>query len=75
MAEQYVYSFMHYEIEHCYDCPLEYDYLYCQLDPFTGGKRSIELTDWDDGTRPANCPLSYLAKVNIQTNPPIDLKL
>lgn len=72
MVEQHVYSFMCDEIECCYDCPLDYDYIYCKLDPFTDGKLTIELTDWDDGARPVNCPLDDIAKVRIQTNPPID---
>lgn len=50
-----VYFFKYLKVDNCYDCPLCYDYMHCTI----AGEK-IEVTDYDDGKRPDNCPLKEL---------------
>lgn len=62
------YSFKYPEITNCFDCPMFYDYLYCEadVDEDLGLVRSVKkegndyFTDSDDGKRPNWCPLKEI---------------
>lgn len=55
MDDVKVYMFKHFDIEFCYECPFEYDYIYCKLD-----ENVKHLTTSEDMHRPVNCPLKEL---------------
>ena len=52
-----IYQFKYDEIHHCYECPLFYDYIRCELDC---NREYTAYTDSDDNKRPDWCPLKEL---------------
>ena len=48
------YTFEYDEIINCFDCPLCYDFIFCQIK----GERNIDCTGlFDEKYKPKNCPL------------------
>ena len=56
-----LYQFKYDEIKDCYDCPLFYDYNYCEIDMYWPEHKLSSFTDSDDGKRPDWCPLTEVA--------------
>ena len=55
MTDKHEYRFIYDEITCCSNCPMFYDYIYCELD---GEERDFESYTWtDDNIRPGFCKL------------------
>ena len=51
------YVFEYDEISCCFDCPLFYDYIYCELEAMRKEPCHRDFTDRDDNKRPEWCRL------------------